>query len=439
MHDSRHVPARQPRTSITAQAPRAPGRARPAGRILLAASAGLCLAATLIAGTAAAAATKAARLPQVQPGQADHWGFFFGDVRKGGGDQRLVPTAIQLPGTVAEVGSSNSTQYALLTNGTLWAWGEGNYGELGDGRTSDSFDAAVQVQFPPGVKIASIPTDAMPYDTGLAVDTHGNAWGWGDNHGGSLCLGNAQPHYVPVKLPLTDVTALAGADGHAVYDAGGRIESCGDNTYGVLGDGKTRSSETPVPVSGLADQPVQALVSSWNDAGALLDNGEYYDWGYNDQGQLGDGTVGPSSSVPVAVRLPYPGRVIQVAQGGSGADNGQTVVMLSDGSLYAWGDDNFSQLGDGGTGERPSPVQIEAPFGVRYAVLASGGATSYALTTSGDVYAWGAGKAGEVGDGSTRTAMSPVEVATGATVISSTAGDVVVADASQGRGGGRPG
>jgi len=396
------------------------------GRIA-ALSAGLCLAATAISGTPAVAATRAPRPAAIPPAQADHWGFFFGNHPPGNEDVRRVPTAIHLPGLVAEVGSSNATEYALLANGTLWAWGQGGDGELGNGSTRDSFGAAVQVRFPPGVRIASIPTDAMPYDTGLAVDTHGNAWGWGLNHGGALCLGNAQPYDVPVRLPLTDVTALAGADGHAVYDSGGRVVSCGDNPYGVLGDGTGHGSESPVPVTGLGGQPVRALVSSWNNAGALLANGAYFDWGYDNQGQLGDGTTGRSSAVPVRVRLPDPAPVTQVAEGGSAADNGQTLVMLSDGALFAWGDDNFSQLGDGQTGVRPSPAAIRPPAGVRYAVLASGGATSYALTTTGDVYAWGANKAGEIGDGGTRTAVTPVRVDSGATVISSTAGNVVVA------------
>ena len=388
--------------------------------------AGLCAATTLISGTAAAT-TRPTAPAAVRTAQADHWGFFFGNHPPGNENVRRVPTTIRLPGPVAEVGSSNSTEYALLTNGTLWAWGQGGDGELGNGSTSDSFGTAVQVRFPPGVQIASIPTDAMPFDTGLAVDTNGNAWGWGLNHGGSLCLGNTRPHDLPVQLPLTDVTALAGANGHAVYDSGGQVVSCGKNAYGVLGDGTQVGSYSPVAVTGLNGQPVSALVSSWNNAGALLANGEFLDWGYDGQGQLGNGTIGQASAVPVPVPLPDPAPVTQVAEGGSTPDNGQTLVMLSDGSLFAWGDDDFSQLGDGQSGVQPSPVPIGPPAGVQYAVLASGGATSYALTATGDVYAWGANKAGEVGNGGARTAVTPVRVDSGATVISSTAGNVVVA------------
>jgi alpha-tubulin suppressor-like RCC1 family protein len=386
----------------------------------------LVLAAVGMAALALVSAAAPALAGSVEPMQVQHWGYFFGEHTKGTGDDHLRPVTVRLPAPVAQVATSNSTQYALLVNGTVWAWGQGSEGQLGDGGTSDSFTTAVQVQFPPGVRIAFLPTDAMPYDTAMAVDTNGNAWGWGLNHGGALCLGNEQSYDTPVQLPLTDVTALAGADGHAVYDADGTVESCGINSYGVLGDGSTEGSTVPVPVTGLNGQQVVALVSAWENAGALLSNGEYLDWGYDGKGQLGDGTIGQSSSVPVQVQLPDSAPVVQVAQGGSAPGNGQTLVMLQDGSLFAWGSDQFYQLGDGKTDKERSPEQIFPPSGVQYATLASGSATSYAISTTGDVYAWGANLEGQVGDGTTQTAQAPVLVDSDATVISSTAGNVVV-------------
>lgn len=336
---------------------------------------------------------------------------------------------MDLPAAVTQIASSNSTEYALLDNGQVWAWGEGYNGELGNGKDVNSFDTAVQVRFPAGVKIAYLPTDAMPYDTALAVDTEGNAWGWGINAGGSLCLGNHQSYNEPVQLPLTDVTALAGAYQHAVYDADGTLYSCGGNGYGVLGDGSSLNSDVPVRVHGLDGHQVTALVSAWGDAGALLSDGSYYDWGYNAAGQLGDGDEGTSSAVPVAVQLPDASPVAQAAEGGSDAGNGQTIVRLRDGSVFAWGNDDYAQLGNGRTGVELTPIQIEPPDGVSYAELASGGATSYAITTTGKLYAWGFNAQGEVGDGTTQTAIKPVLVDAGGSMISATAGNVAVADA----------
>jgi alpha-tubulin suppressor-like RCC1 family protein len=351
-----------------------------------------------------------------------HWGAFFGGAKSVNYDLATSPAAVTVPGIVVQIGTSNSTQYALLSDGSLYAWGLGTLGQLGDGRGENSFTRPVRVRFPAGVKIASIPDDAMPYDTGLAVDTKGNVWGWGHNGGGELCLGNTRSYRTPVRLPLRHVTALAGASNHAVYDAGGTVYACGQNAAGDLGDGSTQSSQTPVRVAGLDGSLVTRLVASFANSGALLSDGEYFDWGYNGNGQLGDGHPRRSSDVPVLVNLSHP--VTQVAQGGSIWHNGQTLVFLSDGSLWSWGDNWAGQLGDQTTVTRPSPVRIYPPVGVTYRSLATGSATSYAVSTTGKVYAWGASLVGQAGNGLTRTVMTPVLVASGAASISSTANNV---------------
>ena len=354
---------------------------------------------------------------------AEHWGSFFG-AASGNFDLQTSPTAVTLPGTVSAVGTSNSTQYALLTDGRLYAWGLGNAGQLGDGSRTNSFTLPVPVQFPPGVRIAYIPTDVMPFDTGLAVDTHGRVWGWGRNGGGDLCLGNARSYTRPVELPFDHVTAVAGASNHALYDADGTVFACGQNVRGDLGVGTHRSTTRPVRVRRLDGHAVKRLVAAFANSGALLTNGQYYDWGYNAKGQLGIGHLGGSSDVPVRVRLPK--AVRHVAQGGSIWFNGQTLVMLSDGSLWAWGADDHSQLGDGRTRAEPSPIRVHAPAGVTYRSIATGSATSYAISTTGAVYAWGVGFLGQVGDGRRAVARHPEQVASGAFAISATANNVVV-------------
>lgn len=405
------------------------GRAlRSAARSSLAVAVGLGAVAAMTAFTvgywpAHAQTTKqTARRPQVTS-EVEHWGSFFGG-RKGNFDIEMSPVAITLPGIVAQVGSSNSTEYALLTNGRLYAWGLGGQGELGDGQDRNSFTRPVRVSFPAGVRIASIPTDAMPYDTGLAVDTRGRVWGWGHNGGGQLCLGNRRPQFKPVRLPLRHVTALAGASNHAVYDAGGTVYACGQNVAGDLGDGTRRNTTQPVPVAGLNGRLVTTLVASFANSGALLANGKYYDWGYDAQGQLGNGKAGQGSDVPVHVKLSQP--VTQVAEGGSLWGNGATLVLLSDGTMRAWGDDWAGQLGNHQRGMRTSPTVIHPPAGVSYQALATGSATSYGVSPAGKVYAWGASHVGQVGNGKDNTVLKPVLIITGATMISSTANNVVV-------------
>jgi alpha-tubulin suppressor-like RCC1 family protein len=352
-----------------------------------------------------------------------HWGSFFDSIFANA-DTLPRPATIHVPGTVKQVGSSNSTEYALTTNGTLWAWGLGAGGELGDGQRVNSFTQPVKVAFPPGVKIAWIPTDVMPYDTALAVDTHGNVWGWGENAIGELCLGNDNVQPVPVQLPFSNVTAVSGAADHDLYDANGVVWACGQNIEGDLGDGGTTDSPSPVQVVGLNGHQVVKLFTSFANSGALLANGQYYDWGYNDDGQVGDGEPGHFADVPTLVHLRSPVR--QVALGGSLWGNGETLALLADGSLWSWGSNFAYQLGTGNRAWQGKPVQFHAPKGVTYKLLADGSATSYAVSTTGNVYAWGVSHVGQVGNGSLLAARTPVLIATGATMISSTANNVVV-------------
>ncbi|MBF9067965.1 RCC1 domain-containing protein [Streptacidiphilus fuscans] len=338
---------------------------------------------------------------------------------------RTTPFPVHLPGPVKQIGTSNSNAYALLNDGSVYAWGLGADGELGNGGTEDSLDSAVKVDFPPGVTIASIPDDVMPYDEGLAIDTHGSVWGWGTNpFGDALCLGTRAPQLVPVKLPLNHVTDAAGAFGHAIYLSDGHAVACGSNVFGELGDGTRTATSVPVPVKLPAGAKVTRLTASWNNSGALLADGSYYNWGYNFQGQLGQGVTGGISTTPLQVKLP--GRVHKVFLGGSLPRNGQTLVLLDDGDLYAWGDGRQYQLGTGTTRAQPSPVRVPLPTGLRFTKIATSGATSYGITREGDVYAWGYNRFGQVGDGTRTDAKAPVFVTGCARDISGTNFDVAI-------------
>jgi alpha-tubulin suppressor-like RCC1 family protein len=237
-----------------------------------------------------------------------------------------------------------------------------------------------------------------------------------------MCLGNSTQHDTPVKLPFTHVTAVAGAADHTTFDAGGILYSCGMGIYGELGDGNTAESKVPVRVRGLSGAKVTALAAGFGTAGALLSDGAYFDWGENNLGQLGDGKT-QDSDVPVRVKLP--GAVSQAFAGGNDPEDGQTLVRLAGGTVYAWGAGHSYQLGDHKTANEPFPVKITPPAGVTYKAVASGGDTSYAVSTAGNVYAWGGGDAGALGDGSTSTARTPVKVESGASALISATSHVV--------------
>jgi alpha-tubulin suppressor-like RCC1 family protein len=262
----------------------------------------------------------------------------------------------------------------------------------------------------------------MPFDGALAIDSQGHVWGWGLNADGDLCLPGLM-ELRPSELSLGDVSLATGARTHSLFSSGGKVYACGSGAYGVLGTGSTTNSATPVPVVGLpTTASVTALTSSWQGSGALLGNGAYYNWGYNAAGQLGNGTtVGTAIPVPV----PLPGPVRQVFQGGSGSKNGQTVAILANGSVWAWGDNDRGQLGIGTRTSSDTPVRVAVPDGVAFVKVSSGGYASYAIDRSGHLWAWGDNRSGQLGTGNSITiATTPLSVGIHLTQISSTAQNV---------------
>jgi alpha-tubulin suppressor-like RCC1 family protein len=329
------------------------------------------------------------------------------------------PTPIPgIAGTVVQIATSNSDTYALTSTGTVWAWGVGSYGELGNGATPAYVRTAAKVTFPAGVKITSLP-NPMPFDGGLAIDSTGDAWAWGLNVSHDLCLPSGLLVARPVRIPLSHVTLATGARTHSLFDSDGTVYACGDGVYGELGDGSTASRPTPTAVVRLPPGKVRALTSSWGGSGALMADGSYYDWGYNQAGQLGDGAT-TDSAVPVHVSLP--GRVDEVFQGGSGPANGQTIAVLADGSLWTWGNGTHGQLGDGSTRSSTTPIRITLPGGATPVTVASGGFACYAIDQTGRLWAWGRNQDGQLGTGSSGPdQLTPVATGISLTQISSTA------------------
>ncbi len=335
--------------------------------------------------------------------------------------ERRAPTPILgIEGTVVEIATSNSDGYALTSNGTVWAWGAGAFGELGDGSTPRYELRAVRVQFPEGVRITSL-ANPMPFDGALAIDSTGHAWVWGLNVSGDLCA-TTQVARRPVRLPLAQVTLATGARDHSLLYAAGHVLACGDGAGGALGTGSTTDVSTPTPVVGLPATKVLALTSSWEGSGALLRDGNYWNWGYNAAGQLGDGTT-TDSAVPVQVRLPDVVR--QVFQGGSGPANGQSVAILENGSVWAWGDNTRGQLGDGTRISSDVPVPVDVPSGTSFVEVVSGGYSSYGIDRFGHLWSWGDNRNGQLGRASGPGAETrPVPVGIQATQVSSTANNV---------------
>jgi alpha-tubulin suppressor-like RCC1 family protein len=384
------------------------------------------LVSTALVGTAmvgSGGATVAATTSGAQTGNLYSWGT-FSPVKTSGSDTPQIVAGV--PGTIVQISGSDRDMYALTSAGTVWAWGGEAQGALGNGTTGTGYDSTpVQVQFPTGVSIASLPSP-MPQKTGMAIDTKGNVWGWGAGGGGDLC-GAAKNQSVPQMITAPqlqgDVTLASGQNNHSVYyTSAGQLYACGYNTAGELGDGTFTNSVTPVLVTGLPAEKVTSVQTSWENSGALMADGSYWDWGYNAAGQLGDGSTS-ASDVPVEVSLPA--AVVAVSQGGMVAGDGQTVAILSNGAVYSWGNDSSGQLGVGfDKTSEPLPLRVAVPVGTTFVSVDSGGASEYAIDSTGNVWAWGKNAEGQLGIGSTKHQEYPVSVGIDAVQIVSIAWDV---------------
>jgi alpha-tubulin suppressor-like RCC1 family protein len=340
---------------------------------------------------------------------AEYWG-----IADGGVFTVPTPTPVPVQGHIMQVATSNGAWYALKHNGAVWAWGAGQHGQLGDGQLTNTL-RPVKVAFPTGVKIAFL-ADTSPYDTELAVDTTGQAWGWGYNSNGQLCNGATDEEVSPVKLPFTGVTALTGAGDHALYVSNGSLFACGSNNYGDLGIGTTTPSYVPVTVS---LPGVTSVTSSWRTSGALV-GGTYYSWGYNALGAVGDGST-TDALTPQRISLPESATMVRL--GGGGPLDGQTLALLSNGTMWAWGSDTYGQLGDGGSGSVTSPERVSTP--APYVAVESDGEASYGLTASGHLWGWGSNRHDQLGNGATTTQLTPVILVMGVTEVSATAAAVI--------------
>jgi alpha-tubulin suppressor-like RCC1 family protein len=293
-------------------------------------------------------------------------------------------------------GSTSAWFMVLLADGTVWTKGTNTRGQLGSGSTTD------RLTWAPVAGLSGVTKIAAGFDAGFALLSDGSVRAWGFNGNGQVGDGSTTNRLAPVQVSgLTSGVTQIAAGNYAGYAllSDGSVRAWGFNDNGQVGDGSTTNRLTPVQVSGLSG--VTQIASGGSTGYALASGGSVWAWGANFIGQVGDGTT-TARLMPVQAS----GLTSGATQIAAGLYTGY--ASLSDGSVRAWGYNNVGQVGDGSTTDRLTPVQVTGLSGVTQIV--AGGSTGYALVSGGSVKAWGGNLYGQVGDGSTTARLTPVSM-----------------------------
>jgi alpha-tubulin suppressor-like RCC1 family protein/putative cell wall-binding protein len=286
---------------------------------------------------------------------------------------------------------------AVTTGGAVKCWGYNLYGELGDGTTTSSTTPVDVVGLGSGVASVS----AGVYHT-CAVTTGGAVKCWGKNWNGELGgVTNDSTTPVDVVGLGSGVASVSAGDSHTcAVTTAGAVKCWGFNGYGALGDGTNNDSRTPVGVVGLGSG-VASFSGGADTSCAVTTGGAVKCWGYNTDGQLGDGTT-TNSNIPVDVV----GLGSGVAAVSAGAFH--SCAVTTGGAVKCWGDNIYGALGDGTTTNSTTPVDVVG-LGSGVASVSAGAGHSCAVTTGGAVKCWGT-NSGALGDGSFYNSAIPVDV-----------------------------
>jgi len=295
--------------------------------------------------------------------------------------------------------SGYSHTLALDSDGTIWSWGDSQFGALGH-ETKFSRNTPERVK-----NINKIVGVSAGADHSLALKNDDTVWAWGSNEHGKLGDGTYVDRSAPVQVKnLTNVIAVSGGWWHSLaLKSNGTVWAWGNNSDGQLGDGTSTRRSTPVQVKGLTN--VIDIAAGATHSVAVKSDGTVWAWGNNEHGQLGNGiyTNGVYISGSKPVRVKNLTGVIAVAAG-----DAFSAALRRDGTVWTWGTNGYGQLGDGSRRSRNIPVQVKNLNNI--IAISEGDFNTVALKSDGTVWTWGSNEFGQLGDGTLKNRNIPVQV-----------------------------
>lgn len=390
---------------------------------------------------------------------------------------------------IVSVSTGISHAVALKSDGTVWTWGANYNGALGNGLTSTSGDPLQASQVPGVTGVVAV---AAGYYNTVVVVSDGTVWGWGENEQGQLLDGTTTTRYVPIRisglanvadisvagkiyalkrdgtiwswgaglspipvqeLGLANVVRIAVWEysfGYLALTSDGTLWGQGENSHGQFGDGTTAYRFSPAPIQGMSNPA--AFAGGWDNTVVVKSDGTVWVTGSNTVGQLGLSTnsyrstpgsvpglagvttlaTGGSSDYPCTVALKADGNAWGWGAGaclGTSKDHpfpvelpamigavavsmgmNSAMVLKPDGTVWMQGSNNFGQRGNGTTAYGPPGF---VPGLANVATIVAGSNYNFAITRDGTLWAWGLNDRGQLGDGSNTDRYSPMQIGSG--------------------------
>lgn len=302
------------------------------------------------------------------------------------------------------VASGDYNAIAIKEDGTLWDWGYGGEGSIGDNETFDRSSPTQTITNGYNwVQVSSFGGTGKNF----GIKSDGTLWGWGYNEYGVLGDNTTIWKSSPVQT-ITGGTnwkqVASGAYHTAAIKTDGTLWNWGSNYFGEIGDNTTSDRSSPVQTITFGTD--WKLVScGYAHTAAIKNDGTLWTWGGNFSGQLGDNTTNWTSSP------------IQTICGGNtwksvSCGGAHTAAIKNDGTLWVWGENYYAELGDNSVDDKSSPVQT-VTGGTNWKQVSAGYGNTAAIKNDGTLWVWGYNGNGELGDNTTINKSSPIQTIMG--------------------------
>lgn len=310
-----------------------------------------------------------------------------------------VPSKSPTLSNMVHISAGGAHSLGVRNDGTAWSWGINLNGQLGNGASGASVATPVQVQ-----TLHDAVSVAASSGNGFALTSDGSLWSWGSNSGGSLGNGSGVSAQIPVEMPnFTGALGIAaGTDTSAAIRGTGTVWSWGLNNTGQFGSGASSATPTPTPAQATGVTTAVQIASGYYHSLARLSGGTVMAWGNNSFAQVGNGAAGAPVLTPITV--PGLSGISKVF-----ASSLTSFAIKSDQTLWVWGNNSFGSLGNG-TQTAPVGAATQVPSFTGVVSVAAGDRHVIAAKSDGTVWVWGGNDLNQLGLGAVGTMTTPTQV-----------------------------